>query len=265
MPESSTQVVDYYCKDGIAFLKLNRPHKLNAFTDDMSLQLLAAMERFDRDPNALVAVFLGEGRAFCSGADVQQRQLRTRKEFEDLGGAEGRGVRTLDIFTQSIHWKPVIAVVHGYALGVGLALALSSDLIVGEEGCQMQVTETIRGLVASRIWALIAARGTGSFALDTALTGRFFSAEEAHAAGMIDRLAGPGQGLSVGLELARAIAKNPPLSVRAIVRSRRRKLDLLEREMLFETAPLNLHLTEDFKESALAFAQKRQPKPFKGR
>jgi enoyl-CoA hydratase/carnithine racemase len=265
MSEKPSQVVDYHCGDGIAFIKLNRPHKLNAFTDDMSLQLLAAMERFDRDRDALVAVLHGEGRAFCSGADVRQRQLRTPEEFDDLGGAEGRGVRTLDIFTQSIHWKPVIALVHGYTLGVGLALALSADLIVGEEGSKMQVTETGRGLGASRIWALLAARGTGGFASDAALTGRFFSAEEALAAGVVNRLAKPGEGLAVAAELAGVIAANPPLAVRAIVRSRRRRLDMLEREMLFETAPLNLHLTEDFKESALAFVEKRKPKPFQGR
>ncbi|WP_375779428.1 enoyl-CoA hydratase/isomerase family protein [Bradyrhizobium sp. ma5] len=265
MSEQSIQVVDYERRDGIAYLKLNRPRKLNAFTDDMSIQLLAAMERFDGDQDALAAILHGEGRAFCSGADVQQRQLRSREEFEELGGAEGRGVRTLDIFTRSVHWKPVVALVHGYALGVGLALALSADLVVAEEGCRMQVTETARGLASSRIWAMLAARGTGGFALDAALTGRYFSAEEAFGAGVVDRLAPAGEGLAVALELSQAMAANPPLAVRAIVRSRRRRLDLLEREMAFETAPLNLHLTEDFKQSALAFAQKRKPEPFVGR
>ncbi|MDP3314529.1 MAG: enoyl-CoA hydratase-related protein, partial [Devosia sp.] len=213
----------------------------------------------------LVAIFCGAGRAFCSGADVQQRQLRSRDELEALGGAEGKGVRTLDIFTRSVNWKPVIASVHGYALGLGLGLALSADLIVMEEGARLQVTETSRGMPSSRYWALLDARGAGGFALDVTLTGRLFTAEEAFAAGVCNRLAPPGRHLEVARELAMTVAANPPLAVRAAVRSRRRRLDLLEREAWYDTAPLKLHLTQDFAESARAFVEKRRPGPFKGR
>jgi len=128
-----------------------------------------------------------------------------------------------------------------------------------------QVTETSRGLASSRYWALLAFRGGGNFATEAALTGRFFSAEEALAAGVIDRVAPPGEHLEQAYALARQIAANPPLSVRATVRTRRWYMDQAEREAYLQTTPLKLHLTEDFKESARAFAEKRPAGPFKGR
>src|SRR5207245_2433370 len=127
------------------------------------------------------------------------------------------------------------------------------------------VTETSRGLAASRYWAMLAYRGHRSFASDVTLTGRFFTAEDAHAAGVIDRVAPQGTHLQAADELARQIAANPPLSVRATVRTRRWYLDQAEREAYLQTNPLQLHLTEDFAESARAFAEKRKPGPFKGR
>ena len=81
---------------------------------------------------------------------------------------------------------------------------------------------------------------------------------------VVDRVAAPGQHLEEALEMARAVAANPPLSVRATVRSRRWYMEQAEREAYLQTNPLKLHLTEDFKESARAFAEKRKPGPFKG-
>src|SRR5205814_656464 len=109
-----------------------------------------------------------------------------------------------------------------------------------------QVTETSRGLAASRYWALLAYRGLRSFATEVTLTGRFFTAEEALAAGVIDRVAPEGTQREEAHALARQIAANPPLSVRATVRTRRWYMDQAEREAYLQTNPLKLHLTEDF-------------------
>jgi enoyl-CoA hydratase/carnithine racemase len=98
-----------------------------------------------------------------------------------------------------------------------------------------------------------------------ALTGRFFTAEEAFDAGLINRVALERQYLEVARKLAAEIAKSPPLSVRATVRTRRWYMEQIEREVIMQTAPLKLYLTEDFREAARAFAEKRQPSPFKGR
>jgi enoyl-CoA hydratase/carnithine racemase len=257
--------VEYACSDRVATITLNRPDKLNAVSDEVVRQLAEALRRFDLDPEAEVAILNGRGRAFCSGADVRQRQLRSREEFQKLGGPQGWGTNSADLLTHAVNWKPVICAVHGYVLGLGLGLMLESDLIVAAEGTRMQLTETPRGLGASRYWALFQYRAAGSFGDEIALTGRFFTAEEAFKAGIVNRLAPEGKHLEVARELAQQVAKNPPLAVRTTVRTRRWYMQRLTREAQFIAEPFKLYLSEDFQEAARAFAEKRQPGPFKGR
>lgn len=266
MAESNgVDTVLYECVERIATITLNRPNKLNAFDDNQVRRLAEALRRFDNDPAADVAVLCGRGRAFSSGADVQQRQLRTREEFERLGGPQAHDANAADLLTRTVNWKPVIAAAHGYAMGLGLGLLLECDLIVAEQGTQLQVTETGRGLGGARHWGLLQFRGGGALATEVALTGRFFTADEAFAAGIINRVAPPGKYLDVAMELAREVAKVPPLSARATVRTRRWYLEQLSREITMQTQPLKLYLTEDFQEAARAFAEKRLARPFKGR
>ena len=85
-------LVEYACNNQIATLSLNRPDRLNAFSDELVRHLADALRRFDLDPDAQVAVICGNGRAFSSGADVHQRQLRRREEFLVHGGPQGRRV-----------------------------------------------------------------------------------------------------------------------------------------------------------------------------
>jgi enoyl-CoA hydratase/carnithine racemase len=262
---AAPQLVEYGCVDRIATLTLNRPEKLNAFNDDLVRHLAEALRRFDLDPEAEVAILCGAGRAFSSGADVHQRQLRRREEFLQHGGPQGWGANSADLFTRAVNWKPVIAAPHGYAMGLALGIVLECDLIVAAAGTKFQITETSRGLGGSRYWALLNFRGAGAFAAEMALTGRFFTAEEALAAGVINRVAAAGQHLAAARELAAQIVQNPPLSVRAAVRTRRWYMEVITREVAMQTAPLKLYLSEDFHEAARAFAEKRRPGPFKGR
>jgi enoyl-CoA hydratase/carnithine racemase len=261
----TTDIVEYACADQIATITLNRPEKLNAFNDDLVRALAEALRRFDLDQEAQVAILNGGGRAFSSGADVHQRQLRSREEFEALGGPQGWGANSADLFSRAVNWKPVIAAPHGYVLGLAVGIVFESDLVVAAAGTRFQITETSRGLGGARYWALLNARGGGAFAAEVALTGRFFTAEEALSAGLLNRVAPEGRHLEAARELALEVAKNPPLSVRATVRTRRWYMDRLLREVAMQTAPLKLYLSEDFREAARAFAEKRRPGPFKGR
>jgi enoyl-CoA hydratase/carnithine racemase len=142
---------------------------------------------------------------------------------------------------------------------------LDCDLIVAEEGTKLQLTETSRGLGAAKHWAQFHFRNAGAFGDEIALTGRYFTAEEAHAANVINRLAPKGKVMDAAWELAQQVASNPPLSVRATVRTRRFTLAQYTREAAFQMAPMKLYLTEDFHEAALAFKEKRKPRPFKGK
>src|SRR6478736_180361 len=263
--EETMALVNYEQDGEVVTLTLNRPEKLNAFSDELVGVLGDALHRFDADDEAQIAILCGNGRAFSSGADVQQRQLRSREEFLKLGGPQGRGTHSADLLTKSVNWKPVIAAAHGYVLGLSVGIVLECDLIVAEEGTRFQITETSRGLGAGKYWALMHYRGGGAFTMEAALTGRFFTAEEAFKANLINRVAPKGKYLDVARELAGEVIKNPPLSVRSTVRMRRRYMDQLSREVMFMGAPEKLYLSEDFGEAARAFAEKRKPKAFKGR
>ena len=95
-------LVEYACSNQVATLTLNRPDRLNAFSDDLVRQLADALRRFDLDPEAQVAIICGKGRAFSSGADVHQRQLRKREEFEEHGGPQGWGANSADLFAREV-------------------------------------------------------------------------------------------------------------------------------------------------------------------
>jgi len=262
---SSDGLVEYAREGAVVTLKLNRPEKLNAFSDELVRALDAGLKRFDADDEAHIAIVAGNGRAFSTGADVQQRQLRSREEFLRLGGPQGQGANSGDLFINAVNWKPVISAVHGYVMGLAVGIAFECDLVVAEAGTKFQITEVSRGLGGAQYWGLLNYRGGAAFATEMALTGRFFTAEEAHAAGLINRLADAGTHLDAARELAAEVLKNPPLSVRATVRSRRWAMKRLLEEIKMQQAPLKLYLTEDFQEAARAFAEKRPPRPFNGR
>ena len=263
--EIMDDLVHYQVQDKVAIISLNRPRKLNAFSDELVYALGEAFNRFDTDDGANVAIIHGNGRAFSSGADVHQRQLRSREEFLKLGGPQGRGSNSGDLFIKSVNWKPIITAPHGYVLGLAFGIILESDLIVAEEGTRIQLTETSRGLGGSKYWRLMQYRGGSTLSTEIALTGRFFTAEEGHNAGIIDRVAPKGKHLEAALELAQQINNNPPLSVRATVRTRRLEMERIGREAQSQLNALKLFLTEDFHEAAKAFTEKRKPNEFKGR
>src|ERR1044072_7796750 len=206
-----------YEQDGpVVTITLNRPEKLNAFSDELVGLLGDALYRFDTDDEAQIAILCGNGRAFSSGADVQQRQLRSREEFLKLGGPQGRGTHRADPLTHAgAREAGISAAAQGYVLGLSVGIVLECSLIVAEEGTQFQITETSRGLGAGKYWALMHYRGGGAFTMEAALTGRFFTAEEAHQAKQINRDGPQGQYLEVAHGLDEQVMKNLPLSERS--------------------------------------------------
>ncbi len=109
------ETIRFETRGPLCLITLNRPEKLNAANDTLVQELDDACFAFDADERLQVAILRGACHAFRSGADVQQRQLRTREELRRLGGPAGRGARG-DGLTEAVNWKPVIAAVHGYAL-----------------------------------------------------------------------------------------------------------------------------------------------------
>jgi len=257
------EMVRYEKKGPTCYITLNRPDKLNAASDQMVEEVNDALFEFDADLDLQVAILSGAGRAFCSGADVRQRQLRTREELRRLGGPAGRRSRENGL-ADTVNWKPVIAAVHGYALGLGYSLALACDLVVAAAGTQFQIREVQRGLGGTQHWVATWFWTGSRFANEIALTGRMFTAEEALQHGMINRVVPPAELLPAAESLAAQIVENPPLAVRAQVRAIRWFVNDMQRQARFHTQGLALHLSEDFRESATAFIEKRKP-VFKGR
>ena len=258
-------IVEYSLDGHVAQICLNRPEKLNAFDADLVRGLSSALRQFDEDREARVAILMGAGKAFSSGADVKARQCRSPEEFERLGGPQEPDAHSGDLFTRSVQWKPVIAAPHGYVMGLAVGIVLECEIVVAEAETRFQITETPRGLGGARYWGLAHYCGAAAFATEVALTGRFFSAEEAHRAGLIARIGKKEEYLEIARQIARDIAANPPLSVRATVRSRRYFMDSFERDIAAQTDPLKLYLTEDFRESVNAYVEKRPTRPFSGR
>lgn len=251
-------LVEYREDGGIAYITLNRPEKLNAFSDEVSAAFCDALFRLNDDANAQVGILSGNGRAFCSGADVRQRQMRAKEELEKLSSPAGRGGNFRDPFFRSANNKPVIAAVHGYVYGLGVRIALYADLLVAARDAKFQITETPRGLDSTAFWMMLVNLGAGMFANDVCLTGRTFGAEEAERHGLLNRLCETGEHVKVAEGLARELLKNPPLAVRAVVAARRSMLHELDVKA-HAVGPRTLHLTEDFRESAKAFLEKRKP------
>ncbi len=257
------ETVLYEKKGPVCYITLNRPEKLNAASDQLVEEVNDALFEFDADEELAVAILSGAGRAFCSGADVRQRQLRTREELRRLGGPAGRRSRENGL-ADAVNWKPVIAAVHGYALGLGYSLSQSCDLVVAAEGTRFQIREVQRGLGGAQHWVATWFWTGSRFANEVALTGRMFDAKEAHEHGMVNRVVPREDLMSTAEALAADIIANPPLAVRANVRVMRWFVNEMQRQSKLYTQGRALHLTEDFHESAAAFVEKRKP-TFKGR
>ncbi|MEZ3158906.1 enoyl-CoA hydratase/isomerase family protein [Microbacterium sp. BWT-B31] len=254
----TSSLVTYEQRDGIGYITFRRPEVLNAFNDDALKQLREALEQFDQDDDAQVGILNGSGDHFSSGADIKQRQLRPTGEMAKMASPQARGAYWEDLLQRFAFWKPMIAAVHGYTIGGAFHLALMCEMIVADETTTFRVPELPRGLWVANFFNHLAFRSGAGWATDVCLTGRFFTAEEAYERGVANRLTPKGEHLAVAEELARLMMENPPLATREFVQIRRLKMEELEYWSRLARRR-DLHLTEDFQESARAFAEKRKP------
>ena len=254
MTEYETMI--YQRKGKTGYIKFNRPQVLNAVNDQFENDFHDALLEFDTDEEAWVAIIHGEGRSFCAGADVKQRfvnmpaqQIAAREQGSNPEGYLGR----------AINWKPVIAAVHGHALGAGILIAAECDLIVASEEAQFGLTETKRGLPGGRVWAKLNVFIPSKVASEMLITGEPVGAPELYRLGLINRLVPTGQHLEAAEELAQKVLKAPPLASRAGVRVTRRQWVQPSADADLYGQALKLHQTQDFNESSQSFVEKRLP------
>jgi enoyl-CoA hydratase len=236
-------------RDSVLVITLNRPEAMNAIDTDMARGLLDAVQGLDTEPSLAAGVITGAGRGFCSGLDL--------KAFAVSGPPQG-----LARFLKTGAQKPLIAAIEGLALAGGLEIALTCDLLTAARDVRFGIPEARVGLFAAG-GALfrLPQRIPYGVALEMALTGTPISAEEAHGYGLVNLLAETGGALDAALEMASRIAANAPLSLRATKQLMRRALELPESEFWdVQLGYVNeVFRSNDAKEGAAAFAQKRRP------
>ncbi|MBV8431373.1 MAG: crotonase/enoyl-CoA hydratase family protein [Solirubrobacterales bacterium] len=202
-------------EDGILTVRLNRPNRLNAWTEKMAQELISAFDRADAEDEVRAVIITGAGRAFCAGADLERGGETF--DWRDREGADGvprdnGGRFTLRVFEST---KPVIAAVNGPAVGVGVTMTLPMDIRLASEEARFGFVFARRGIVpeAASSWFLPRVVGI-SQALEWVSTGRVFSAEEALAGGLVRSVHPPDELLDAARALAREIADNTaPVSV----------------------------------------------------
>jgi enoyl-CoA hydratase len=202
-----------YEKDaGIATIKLNRPKVLNAMNKQLWLDFQAALDDAKNDPEIMVLVVTGEGRAFSTGADLKESKTRTLEAYRDYLVELQEASRKIIRFE-----KPTIAAINGYALGSGYELALACDIRIAAEEAQIgspeaKVTSSVTGGAFRLIQDLI---GPGK-AKELLFTGEYISGKEAERIGLVNRavpLARLGEAVR---EMAAKIAENAAISLKMI-------------------------------------------------
>jgi enoyl-CoA hydratase/carnithine racemase len=266
------ETILYDVTDGIATLTLNRPERLNAFTGQMMVDMIAAFDAIDADDDVRAVIVTGAGRGFCAGADLaaggstfdRSGPQDPQRESGRVGDVlrDGGGRLTLRIFECL---KPVIAAVNGPAVGVGVTMQLPMDIRLASTEARFGFVFARRGLnpEAASSWFLPHLVGPQT-ALEWCFTGRVFPASEAKEKGLVRSLHAPEELLPAARALAREIADNTaPVSI-AITRQ-------LIWRMTGAAHPMEAHMADsrgiqfrgaqkDVREGVNSFLEKRPPR-----
>ncbi|OLT13523.1 enoyl-CoA hydratase [Actinomadura sp. CNU-125] len=242
----------------VAEIVLDRPDALNALSTAMARRLAAVCADVAADASVRAVVLAAAGeKAFCVGADLKERNSMTDAQIlaqRPVFRAAFGGVLHLP--------QPVIAAVHGYALGGGCEFALSADLIVADESAVFGLPEVGVGLIPAGGGTQLALRRLGpGKAADLVLTGRRVGIEEALELGLADRKVPAGSARDEARTLAAAIAGNSPVAVRAAKRALRQGAGVpLEAGLEIEdNAWRTAAMSPDRAEGIAAFNEKRKP------
>ncbi len=246
-PEVLTEV-----EDGILIVTINRPEAKNAMTKAAAEGIAAAMDRLDSEDDLRVGILTGAGGTFCSGMDLKGF---LRGESPTV---EGRGFGGV---VQAPPAKPLIAAVEGYALAGGLELMIACDLVVANSGAKFGIPEAKRGLVAAAGGVMMLPDQIPErIAMELALTGDFIDASRAYELGLINTVT-DGPALDGAKELAKRIAANGPLAVKVSKQVMKESRGWAMEDRYKNQAQLiaPVFVSEDAREGAAAFAEKRAP------
>jgi enoyl-CoA hydratase len=239
----------------VGLIELNRPEVLNALNIDLMIEVVSALEAFDKDSGIGCMVLTGNNKAFAAGADIKEMAEATAIEMH--------------IRDQFARWdrirkikKPIIAAVSGFALGGGCELSMTCDMIVAAEGAKFGQPEINLGVIpgAGGTQRLTKAIGKAR-AMEMILTGKMMTASEMFEAGLITKVVPDEVYLEEALELAKNVASKPTIAVQLAKECILKSFDAtIESGLEFERKNFYLlFATEDKFEGMKAFVEKRKP------
>ena len=271
MSEQSYDTILVDKADDIAVITLNRPQRLNAWIQQMHLDLHAAISDCNDDADVGAMVVTGAGRGFCAGADIQDN-FKARMEGDREPAAVGRepGADSGEQKESVGDWvslvrssKPLIAAVNGASVGVGATMILPMDVIIASENAKFGMLFVKMGVTPELASSHFLVQRTGlGKASEMCLTGRLYSGREAFEIGLADRLVAPAELMSEATGLAREIAANPAPHLRwvkELLTKNGAESDMAlvqQREM---EALAKAYVSPEHKEAVDAFLEKRPP------
>jgi enoyl-CoA hydratase/crotonobetainyl-CoA hydratase len=251
MSESSirTDVADF-----VATITLDRPEVRNAIDLPTATALERAIDDAERSDDVRVIVLAAAGPVFSAGMDLKALTATGDRPITSRRGAFGIAAQPPE--------KPTVAAVQGKALGGGLEIALTADIIVASEDAEFGLPEVKRGLLAGAGGVLrLPRRIPRNVALEMIMTGASISAQRAYDLGLVNRVVAPGEALTVAHELAQQIAVNAPLAVRTSKWIADNSVDWPAAELFDRMQPKAqvIRDSKDAAEGAQAFVEKREP------
>ena len=243
-------------------LTLNRPEKLNAWTDTMRREMVDAIDRANNDPAIGAVVVTGAGRGFCSGADIEQTfQSRIEGKTEERAKPAASAPRDWVAFCRES--KPLIAAVNGVAVGVGLTMILPFDIIVASDQARLGMFFVRMGLVPELASSHYIVQRVGfAKASEMCLTGKLYAATELTGTGLVNDVVAHDQLLPRAFELAAQIGVNsgPALRmIKSLLTVNGACEDLREVQKREIEALTIAYATPEHKEAVQAFLEKRKP------
>jgi 2-(1,2-epoxy-1,2-dihydrophenyl)acetyl-CoA isomerase len=252
--------------EGIATLVMNRPDRLNALNNELSVSLNEALGRIAEDESVRVVVITGAGRAFCAGGDLgmigKGRQTGTTHDLEPLLRSGMQAVLKMRVMPQ-----PVIAAVNGPAAGAGMNIALAADIRIAAEEATFGQNFAKVGLFPDFGGTYFLPQLVGpSKAAELFYTGDMIDANTALRIGIVNRVVPAAQLEAEVKSLAEKIAQGPPIAIRAVKKTifgseKKKLMEALEQEVQEQ---IRCYLSEDCSEGIRAFFEKRPPR-FRGK
>lgn len=259
-------VVLFSCTEGVATITLNRPDRLNSLNDAMHEEIAAILDRIEQDPTLRVLVLTGSGRAFCAGQDQSDRKPLAHGEHRDMGAALERYYKPLVLRLRALP-VPVVCAMNGLAVGVGVSLVLACDIVIATQSAYFLQGFSRLGLMPDGGLSQLLPQLIGpARALGLCMFNDKLAAQQAADWGIIWRCVDDAQFAEVSATLVRQLAQSATralgLTKQAIHASAGNTLlQQLDLEVKSQRA---LGYTDDYREGATAFGEKRTP-VFRGR